>query len=349
MPPKVAVVILNYNGRHYLETFLPSVLKHSPSTDDYLVEIVVADNASTDDSIEFLEQHYPSITILKLSKNTGYAGGYNNALQQVISDLYVLLNSDIEVTPSWIEPVFYLMRSNKMIAASQPKILDYKQKDTFEHAGASGGWMDEFGYPFCRGRIFSTLEKDTGQYDDTTEIFWATGAALFIRANLFHKIGRFDADYFAHMEEIDLCWRLKRAGYKIMVCPKSKIYHVGGGTLTVENPFKTYLNFRNNIITLLKNCNGWKLYWLIPARLILDGLAGVLFLKEGKYKNIWAIVKAHWYVFAHFFTIIGKRMDAQQKADEMYINPPSMKGSLHGSIVGRYYILGKKTFNKLMN
>ncbi len=326
---------------------MPSVMTHSLSTNDYEVEVIVADNGSADDSVTFLKANYPEVRLIALSKNYGFAEGYNQALNQVEADLYVLLNSDVEVTPNWIDPIFYLMRSDKTIAACQPKILDYNHKTKFEHAGAAGGWMDSLGYPFCRGRVFSTVEEDKGQYDDTQEIFWATGCALFIRANLYHKIGGFDGDYFAHMEEIDLCWRLKRAGYRVMACGDSKIYHLGGGTLKVENPFKTYLNFRNNYITLLKNTSGWKLYWLIPIRLILDGVAGVLFLTEGKYKNIWAIVRAHWYIFGHFFTIIRKRMTAQQQVDELYIQPPTLKGSLKGSLVGRYYILGRKTFDEL--
>src|SRR5690606_32957114 len=239
---KVAVVILNFNGAKLLKQFLPSVIKHTPSW----CEIIVADNASTDNSLQVMKEYFPHIRIIPLSENTGFAGGYNRALKQVDAEYYVLLNSDIEVTPQWVESVIQFMDANKDVAACQPKILAYHQKNEFEHAGASGGFMDYLGYPFCRGRLFNTLEKDSGQYNQPIEIFWATGACMFIRSNEYHAAGALDEYFFAHMEEIDLCWRLKRKGLRLFCIPQSQVFHVGGGTLHKSNPRKTYLNFRNN-------------------------------------------------------------------------------------------------------
>lgn len=348
---KVSIVILNYNGKHHLEQFLPSVVKYSdgnrPENASFVPEIIVADNASTDDSVSFLQSEYPNIQLLRFKKNYGFAEGYNKALKNIKTNIYVILNSDVEVTENWLAPVVDVLRTNRTVVACQPKIKAFHNKTHFEHAGASGGYMDALGYPFCRGRIFGDTEVDNGQYDDKQEIFWATGAALFIKATLFHKIGGFDSDYFAHMEEIDMCWRLRKAGYQIMVCPKSTVYHVGGGTLNVENPFKTYLNFRNNLMTILKNESGWKVYIIFPIRLVLDGLAGVQFLFNGQFQNIWSIIKAHFYIYAHAFTILQKRMKAQQKVDELYIGKPRRKGKIGGSIVLKYFLFGKKIFKDL--
>ncbi|MBI3232939.1 MAG: glycosyltransferase family 2 protein [Bacteroidetes bacterium] len=241
MKKKVAVVILNYNGKHWLEKFLPSVLSSTYAN----IEIVVADNCSTDDSIDFINQNYPNLTLIKNRVNGGFSKGYNDCLKHVTADYYVLLNSDIEVTPNWIEPVIELMESDSLIAACQPKILMYDQKDKFEYAGAAGGFMDSMGYMFCRGRIFDIYETDHGQYNEAIEVFWATGACLFVRANIYHQFGGLYEPLFAHMEEIDFCWRLKNNGYKIYACPTSEVYHVGGGTLNKTSPHKTYLNFRN--------------------------------------------------------------------------------------------------------
>lgn len=246
---KTAVVILNWNGRKFLKKFLPDVIKFSKKD----AEVIVADNASTDDSVAVLKADFPEIRIIENKSNGGFAKGYNQALKLIDAEYYILLNSDIEVTENWINPVIELMESDKNIAACQPKIRSYHEKEKFEYAGAAGGFIDKFGYPFCRGRIFQSLEEDKGQYDDTVEIFWATGAALFIRAELYHKLGGMDDDFFAHMEEIDLCWRLKNEGYKIMYCPKSTVYHVGGGTLPTSSSWKTYLNFRNNFFLIYKN------------------------------------------------------------------------------------------------
>ncbi|HFC01095.1 MAG TPA: riboflavin biosynthesis protein RibF, partial [Phaeodactylibacter sp.] len=325
--PSVSVVILNYNGLDYLKKFLPSVFQ----SDYENMTVYVADNGSTDTSIGFLKTKYPSIKILDLEDNHGFAKGYNLALEQVESDYFVLLNSDVEVTPDWITPIIELMERDKTIGACQPKIKSYQAKEYFEYAGASGGWLDTLGYPFCRGRIFDKLEKDTGQYNATSEIFWATGAALFVRAKLYKDLGGFDADYFAHAEEIDLCWRIKRAGFKVMVRPRSVVYHVGGGTLDYLNPRKTYLNFRNTLFTILKNEPKRKLLWLIPARLILDGVAGGLFLVQGKFPHIKAILDAHFSFYKSFSKMVKKRKMYNEKIQKISIsNTPNTEGIFRG-------------------
>jgi hypothetical protein len=342
--PKVAVVILNYNGRAYLERFLPSLLKTTYPN----LEIIIADNASTDDSIEFLEEQYSQLRLIELPENYGYAGGYNAALQQVQGvEYYVLLNSDIEVMPDWIEPLIQIMEKDRSIAAAQPKILSYELKNTFEYAGAAGGWLDTLGYPFCRGRIFDHTEKDEGQYNNTQEIFWATGAALFIRAELFHRIGGFDADFFAHAEEIDLCWRLKRAGYKVVVRPQSVVYHVGGGTLSYNTPRKTYLNFRNTLFTLYKNERFVKLLWLLPLRLVLDALAAGLFLSQGRLDHIRSIVQAHWSFFPKLKTLQQKRREAALRVEQSRIQAENQQGRYPRSIAMDYYARRKRHFKDL--
>lgn len=341
---RVAIVILNYNGKSYLETFLPSVLA---SAYEYL-EVIVADNGSTDQSLDFLETNYPEVRVLDLEENFGFAEGYNRALAQVEADYFVLLNSDVEVTPGWITPIVDLMEKDKEIAACQPKIRSYRQRDHFEYAGASGGWLDFMGYPFCRGRIFNTVEKDTGQYEEIEEIFWASGAAMFIRSRLFQQMGGFDGDYFAHAEEIDLCWRLKRAGYKIMVQPKSVVYHVGGGTLDYTTPYKTYLNFRNTLYTIQKNEPLSKLIWLIPLRLLLDGLAAALFFSQGKFPHIRSILRAHGHFYASFRKTWHKRKVYDEKIRRLSIqSEPNLKAQYRSSIVWKYYAFGKKYFYKL--
>ncbi|MES2265885.1 MAG: glycosyltransferase family 2 protein [Bacteroidota bacterium] len=287
--PKVAVVILNWNGIKYLRDFLPFVLASTwPDLD-----IVVGDNGSTDGSLEFLRAAYPGIRIIENKENFGFTGGYNRVLAQVEAEYYILLNSDVEVQPGWIEPVISLMQTDDKIAAAAPKIMSYAQKDHFEHAGAAGGFIDKFGYPFCRGRIFYEIEEDKGQYDQPGEIFWASGAAMFIKKKNWDEAGGFDESFFAHMEEIDLCWRLKNMGYKVVYCPQSVIYHVGGGTLNAENPFKTYLNFRNNLLLLKNNLPFWRALCTISLRFWMDLLALVRFLMEGKRKDAWAISRAH--------------------------------------------------------
>ncbi|MGB1218116.1 MAG: glycosyltransferase family 2 protein, partial [Saprospiraceae bacterium] len=294
--PKVAVVILNYNGRDYLRDFLPSVEKSSyPNLD-----IIVADNASDDGSIVLLENEFPKVQLIKMDENHGFAEGYNQALKSVHADYFVLLNSDVETTENWIDPIIELMERDKTVGACQPKILSFHEKGKFEYAGASGGYMDKWAYPFSRGRIFDSLEEDKGQYDTSEEVFWATGAAMFVRAELFKNLGGFDGDFFAHWEEIDFCWRLKRAGYKVMVKPKSVVYHVGGGTLDYDNPRKVFLNFRNSLISILKNEKPNRYFSLIFWRLILDGVAGFRFLSQGKFKHVQAIIQAHWSFFGTY-------------------------------------------------
>ena len=328
-----AVVILNYNGVNFLKKYLPTVIRYSQGA-----EIVVADNASTDDSVAFMKREFPQITLLENKENAGFAGGYNWALSQIKAKYYVLLNSDIEVTPNWLEPVIQLMESDQQIAACQPKIRSVFQKDYFEYAGASGGFIDQWGYPFCRGRIFEAVEKDEGQYDDVREVFWATGACMFVRADVYHKLGGLDEDFFAHMEEIDFCWRAKNEGYKIMVQPASVIYHVGGGTLPKSSAHKTYLNFRNNFMLLYKNLPKNRLLKLLIVRLFLDGVAGIRFLLQGHFLDVVAIVKAHFYFYGHLGILKQKRAQLKQKqVSEVY----------RGSLVWARFFNGIKTFGEL--
>ncbi len=289
MNPSVAVVILNFNTKYFLEKFLKSVVNSSYSN----FQVYVADNASTDDSVKFIIDQYPQIKLIVLEKNYGFTGGYNRALKQINSDYYILLNSDVEVKSDWIEPMVELAEKTPNIGAIQPKILDYKNPSKFEYAGASGGYIDKYGFPFCRGRIFESLEEDLNQYDDEKEIFWASGASMFVKADLYHKLGGLDEDFFAHMEEIDFCWRLHHNGYKVMVCPKSVVYHVGGGTLQKSNPKKTYYNFRNGLILLIKNLPSNKLVPILFMRLLLDHIAAYRWLFQGKYGDFFAVAKAH--------------------------------------------------------
>lgn len=332
---KVAVVILNWNGRKFLEKFLPSVIRHNPGYS----EIYLADNASTDDSIEFTRKNFPGVQIVKNSSNTGFAQGYNDALQHIKAEYYILLNSDVEVTVNWIEPIIDLMDQDHSIAACQPKIKSFYDRSRFEHAGAAGGFIDKFGFPFCRGRMFDSVEEDKGQYDDNVELFWATGACMFVRADLFHKAKGFDGDFFAHMEEIDLCWRLKNMGYKMMYCGNSTVYHVGGGTLQYLNPRKTYLNFRNNLFLLYKNLPSERLFVTLLLRMKLDGIAGIKFLLEGNMKHFTALLKAHRDFYLSFSLLRKKRKNLVQKSlpKEVYSN----------SIIYQYFIKGKKKFSEL--
>ncbi|MBJ6369188.1 glycosyltransferase family 2 protein [Snuella sedimenti] len=303
---KIAIVILNWNGKALLEQFLPSVISHSKQADIY-----VADNASTDDSINFIKRTYPNIKIIKNTVNGGYAKGYNDALKCIEADIFCLLNSDVEVTENWLPPILEIFKEESSTAIIQPKILDYKRKDYFEYAGAAGGFIDKYGYPYCRGRIFNTIEKDNGQYNDTTEIFWASGACLFIRSHVFFKLNGFDERFFAHMEEIDLCWRAKHLGYTIKYVGLSTIYHVGGATLNASNPQKTYLNFRNSLFMLTKNVHG-NILALIIMRLAIDGLAGIKFLLELKLKHTFAIVKAHFNFYKNVSIFLKQRKNIQK-------------------------------------
>jgi GT2 family glycosyltransferase len=335
--PLVSVVILNWNGRKFLERFLPSVM----STTYANKQIWVADNASTDDSVAFLTSHYPGIKILVNKTNEGFAQGYNSALQQVESDYYVLLNSDVEVSPNWIEPVIALLESDPAIAACQPKVLSFENKELFEYAGACGGWIDRFGYPFSRGRVFDDCEKDHGQYDEAQPCFWATGTALFVRASVYHEIGGLDAYFFAHQEEIDLCWRMQLAGYKVFVQPASVIYHVGGGTLPKSNSRKTFLNFRNNLIMLAKNLPVTEALWKIPFRFLLDAITAFRALFSGKGGDFMAILKAHlfffkWLCFHRSRSVFPK------------IKSGTPAGWYRGSVAWNYFVLKKRTFDKIV-
>jgi GT2 family glycosyltransferase len=333
---KTAVVILNYNGRKHLTDFLPSVINHSPDTTIY-----VADNASTDDSLAVLKNNFPSIKIIKLLENHGFAQGYNEALEQIKAQFqyYILLNSDVEVTPNWVEPVISLMESNPNIAACQPKILSYHEKTHFEYAGAAGGFIDRLGYPFCRGRVFLSIEEDFGQYNDIREVFWATGACMFIRAEVFHNLEGFDGDFFAHMEEIDLCWRMKHAGYQVFASGKSTVYHVGGGTLHKSNPYKTFLNFRNGLVMLYKNHPDKGLYRTLMTRLILDGIAGMKFLLFDSWEDCWAVARAHFNFYFHFRTWRKKRKKIQKKDDLGQI--------FKRNIVWQHFVKGKERFEEM--
>jgi GT2 family glycosyltransferase len=289
MSKKLAVAILNWNGKNWLEKFLPSVVRFSPNA-----EIYVIDNFSNDDSINFLQNNFPTVKIIKNDRNYGFAGGYNEGLKKIEADFYCLLNSDVEVTENWIEPVLNLFEKDSLISAIQPKILSFNNKNYFEFAGAAGGLIDNLGYPYCRGRVFDDLKEDKGQYNDETEIFWASGCCFFIRSKDFWEQKGFDERFFAHQEEIDLCWRLINSGKKIFYTGKSKIYHVGGGTLNKQSAQKTYLNIRNNLSMMLKNLPFPKLIWLIFFRLCLDGIAGIYFgLKQG-FPHLWAVVRAHF-------------------------------------------------------
>ena len=308
MSSKLAIVILNWNGKNWLEKFLPSVCQYSNNSDIYVI-----DNCSTDNSIEFLKTHYPEVKIIINEKNFGFAGGYNEGLKHIKAEYYCLLNSDVEVTENWIEPILHLFEKDPNIAAIQPKILSYNNKNFFEFAGAAGGLIDNLGYPYCRGRIFENIEEDKGQYNDETEIFWASGCCLFVRTKDFWEQNGFDERFFAHQEEIDLCWRLKNTGKKIYYTYKSTVYHVGGGTLNKQSPQKTYLNIRNNLSMMLKNLPFPKLVWLIFFRLCLDGIAGIYFGLKMGFPHLWAVVRAHFGFYAQLPKTIQLRQKKQIK------------------------------------
>jgi GT2 family glycosyltransferase len=336
LSPSVAVVILNWNGKTLLEKFLPSVVK----SDYPNLQIIVGDNASTDDSVLFLEENYPEVKIIVNKENYGFAGGYNHVLDKVDADYYVLLNSDVEVPSNWISPVIGLMESDEKIAVAQPKIKWQLDKASFEYAGAAGGFIDHYGYPFCRGRIFDELETDHGQYNHDIDIFWASGAAFFIKSTKWKEVNGLDADLFAHMEEIDLCWRLKNIGYRVVCCADSEVFHVGGGTLNTGNPYKTYLNFRNNLIIMQKNLPKGEAYLKIFVRMWLDLAAWFQFLFKGEVKFLMAINKAHVHFFKQLNKTAAKRTDKQ-------ISLKEMPGVYQKSIVWSYFVKKIKTFKNL--
>ncbi|MCL2290006.1 MAG: glycosyltransferase family 2 protein [Bacteroidetes bacterium] len=329
---KLAIVILNWNGQKFLAQFLPALIQYAPSYS----EIIIADNASTDNSIEFLRTVFPSIKIIQNKINGGFSKGYNDALQQVEAEYYCLLNSDVEVTENWIEPIVVLLDNHPDIAIVQPKLLSFAHKNQFEYAGACGGFLDYLGYPFCRGRVFEYLEEDSGQYNNAIEVFWATGAALFVRSNIFHAVNGLDDDFFAHMEEIDFCWRVKSLGYKVMVEPKSVVYHVGGGTLPKNSARKTYLNFRNNMFLLLKNLPRTKLLPIFLLRFPLDNIAALFFLFRGHWRDTWAVYRAQLSFLRQFRKMKRKRKDVDKQV---------YKQTFQKSIVFQHYIKKKSKFN----
>lgn len=328
---KIAVIILNWNGKQLLEQFLPSVIQHADGADIY-----VADNASTDDSVTYVEATFPSVKIIQNKQNGGYAKGYNDALKHVNADVFCLLNSDVEVTEGWLQPIAAVFKKDMKTTIIQPKILDYKQKDSFEYAGAAGGFIDKYGYPYCRGRLFNSLEKDTGQYNDETSIFWASGACFFIRKSCFEALKGFDESFFAHMEEIDLCWRAKNLGHDITYVGRSQVYHVGGATLKNTNSKKTYLNFRNSLAMLTKNSDGVLLPKIL-TRLVLDGVAGIKFLFEFKPLHFWAIIRAHFSFYYRLSRLLEQR-DQPNKISKYWHKK---------SIVWSYFVNRKKNFDSL--
>ncbi|RAW01700.1 glycosyltransferase family 2 protein [Pseudochryseolinea flava] len=334
---RTAVVILNYNGEKLMRQFLPSVTQYSSNA-----EVIVADNGSTDGSLAMLQQEFPQVRTICLPKNYGFCGGYNASLKQVDADYYVLLNSDVAVTPGWLQPMIDLLDADPNVAAVQPKILSYHNQNLFEYAGAGGGFIDAFGYPFCRGRIFDTVEEDHGQYNDSRSIFWATGACMVIRAEVYHEFGGLDEDFFAHMEEIDLCWKIHRTGKKIFYVGASTVYHVGAGTLGYDSPRKTYLNFRNNLALLLKHLNPGEIIWKLPMRFLLDWLAAMVFVLKGKHKNGWAIIEAQGYFLSHLAVNLEKRKALRDKYPR-YDRRTIYKGLL----IKTYHLGAKKTFTQL--
>jgi GT2 family glycosyltransferase len=334
---ELAVVILNYNGKKFLEQFLPTAIAHSQGA-----VIVVADNGSSDDSVDFIRSSFPSVQLITIQRNLGFCGGYNFALKQVSATYYVLLNSDVEVTNGWLHPIVSLFNRNPTIAAIQPKILSFRQKTCFEYAGAAGGYLDALGYPFCRGRIFDKLEEDHGQFNDTVPIFWATGACHFVRSTVFHEMGGLDEDYFAHMEEIDFCWRLKRAGYHIYYEGGSTVYHVGGGTLSSASPKKTYLNFRNGLSLIFKHLPTSELIWKLPLRVVLDWAAAFKFLLQPSPRDFIAVLQAQFDFFKNIRVEIRKRRKLASKLDNFKVTQiyPNW-------LVVDYFLLGKSKFNQL--
>jgi GT2 family glycosyltransferase len=334
----LAIIILNWNGVAYLRRFLPGVVDNSRGNE---ITIWVADNYSLDNSLEFVREHYPEVRILEFDRNYGFAGGYNRALAAIPAEYYILLNSDVEVTPGWTEPLLKLMESNSEVAACMPRIRDLNNREYFEHAGASGGFIDYLGYPFCRGRIFDVVEKDTGQYDDERDIFWATGACMMVRAADWHGAGGFDERFFAHMEEIELCWRLKNAGKRIRVVPSSVVYHVGGGTLPVNSPRKTWFNFRNSLLMLLLNLPPGKLHLLL-VRLGLDWLSVFKFLLAFSFANAFAVIRSHVSFFMLFPEYFRRRRNLSKRK-----NVVLHREIYPGSIVLKFFLGGRKFFSDL--
>ena len=334
---ETAVVILNWNGKHHLQSFLPKILSLSVSANS---KVFIGDNGSTDGSVAYLQEEFPEVTLIQMDRNYGFSEGYNRVLKTIDARYFVLLNSDIEVTQNWLEPMIAILRDQPEVAAVMPKIRSYKHPEYFEHAGAAGGFIDRFGYPFCRGRILNRVEKDAGQYDQETEIFWATGACMVVRAGLYKEMGGFDEFMFAHMEEIDLCWRFKNAGYKVLFTPNSTVFHIGGGTLPNEHPRKLFLNFRNNLILLYKNLPSRKKPGVLLVRMILDGIAALKFLFSLKFRHAFAILKAHM----HFYRVLPAYRKARKSLPAMESYP---EGVYMGSILFQFYFRGVRKYSSL--
>ncbi|MCX6254747.1 MAG: glycosyltransferase family 2 protein [Bacteroidia bacterium] len=336
---KTAIVILNWNGLGYLKMFLGTVIKHSINNETF---VCVTDNGSTDGSPEWVAENYKEVKLIKLDKNHGFAGGYNLAINQLDAKYFVLLNSDIEVTEGWLQPLINFMEINPDVASCQPKILSYDRKDFFEYAGAAGGFIDKYGYPFCRGRIFTNIEKDTGQYNSQINIFWSSGACMIVRRDAWEKCEGFDTAFFAHMEEIDFCWRLNKAGYRVSYIPLSVVYHVGGGSLPYDSTYKTYLNFRNSLFLLYKNLPDNKLHTILLLRKLLDGLAAIMFLVKGKFGSVKSVWKAHM----DFYKTINELEEKRKMVKKLeIIQYPTL--ILNKSIVFEFYVKGNKTYNSL--
>ncbi|MFA6617713.1 MAG: glycosyltransferase family 2 protein [Candidatus Neomarinimicrobiota bacterium] len=335
---KVAVVLLSYNSRAYIEQFIPYVLKSTYK--DF--KLILVDNASTDDTLGFMQRNYPQIDILNIEVNKGFTNGFVESLPCIKAEYYALVTSDVEVAPDWLEPMVEAMDADRNLAACQPKIKAFKDRDSFEYAGATGGFMDKWGYMFCRGRIFDSVEKDKGQYDEPMDIFWASGAVFLLRADVYHEVGGFDNDYFAHMEEIDLCWKIHRAAYNIKVIPASEVFHVGGSVILYGSSEKTYRNYRNNLILLTKHLPTFRLIWMLPWRLILDFVSAMQALLGGRKKECAAIFKAHRDYFASWGKWLGKRSEVLQRVPYRKI-----KGIYNRSIIWQYFLRGKKTFSNL--
>lgn len=333
-----AVVVLSYNGKDLHKLFFPLLI--SESRDQY--DIVLVDNACTDDTAAFVATNFPEVHIVSIAVNKGFANGYYEGLQQIKAKYYVLLSADFEVTPNWFPPLWQLMQQNPRVAACQPKIKYYKEKEKFEYAGAGGGFIDRWGYLFCRGRIFFTLEEDKGQYDNTIEVFWASGGCMFVRAEVYHGMGGLDADLYAHMEEVDLCWRMKNAGHQIAYCGSSTVYHIGGSVISYGSPQKLYYNYRNSLILLLKNLPTSKLIWMLPFRLILDGVSGFRCLLKGEFVELKTIIKAHW----HFFFTLNKWYKKRQISKKL-IAEKNEFGIYTGSIIFDYFIKKRTVFTEL--
>ncbi len=334
--PLVSVVVLSYNSKDFLKKFLPDLIKHTPSQ----FEIVVVDNGSIDDTADFLINHFPTIRRIILKNNVGFADGYVRSLIDIDSKYYCLINADIQVREGWIEPMVELLESNSQVGACQPKIKSFNEPDFFEYAGAGGGYMDKFGYLFCRGRIFYTQEKDQGQYDDNTEIFWASGACILFRSDLYHQVGGFDSEFVSHMEEVDLCWRIINLGHQIKYVPKAEVFHVGGSIISYGSPYKLYFNFRNNLVLLTKNLALNELWWKLPLRSCMDGLAFLLHIKRGEFKLAFTIIQANIHFYLRFAYWYKKRKNSMPNTS----NIPTV---YQKSIVWRYFVLGKKKFDQL--